>query len=377
MADAKGRLGEVAWVLAKLGIVGFGGPAAHIALMRQEMVIGRGWLTEPEFLDLLGAASVLPGPTSTQVGILLGKRRAGWAGLIVGGVCFIAPAMTIVTALAWAYVRWGTSTAGQGLLYGIKPVVIAIIGDALWGLARTAIKGRVALAAGGGAALAGYLAGANVLLVLLAVGGAVAVITNVRRNPPNLLAGIAAALPARSASGRPHPTLTAILVEFAKLGCVVFGSGYVLLAFLRRDLVGRHGWITTRQLLDAVSVGQFTPGPVFTTATFIGYLTSGVGGALVATLGIFAPSFLMMAGIAPLIPRLRAHPWPAAALDGINVAAIGLMAGVTLDLAGAGIVDAVTAVLSAATLALLVRFRPNSVWLVTAGAAIGLAHSLA
>jgi chromate transporter len=364
-------------VLAKLGIVGFGGPAAHIALMRQEMVTRRGWLTEPEFLDLLGAASVLPGPTSTQVGILLGKRRAGWAGLVVGGVCFIAPAMTIVTVLAWAYVRWGTSTPGQGLLYGIKPVVVAVIGHALWALARTAIKGRVVLAAGGAAALAGYLAGANVLLVLLAVGGAVALITTGRRHPPMLLAGVTTGLPSRPGGGRPHPTLVAILVEFSKLGCVVFGSGYVLLAFLRRDLVGQHGWITSRQLLDAASVGQFTPGPVFTTATFIGYLTAGVGGALVATFGIFAPSFAMMAGLAPLIPRLRARRWRAAALDGINVAAIGLMAGVTIDLARGGIVDVLTAVLGAATLALLVRFRLNSVWLVTAGAAVGLAHALA
>jgi chromate transporter len=364
-------------VLGKLGVIGFGGPAAHLALMRQEIVDRRGWLGGQEFLDLLGAASLLPGPTSTQVGILLSRRRAGWSGLVVGGVCFIAPSMVIVGTLAWAYVRWGTTVAGQGLLYGIKPVVIAIIAQALWGLSRFAVKGSILLAIGGLSALAGYLAGANVLLILVAVGAAVSLIANAHRPPPSLAAVVLPVVATSDAGGRHHPSLAAILAEFAKLGCIVFGSGYVLLAFLRRDLVGHHGWITTRQLLDAVSVGQFTPGPVFTTATFIGYLTAGFWGAVVATAAIFAPSFVMMAGLAPMVPRLRSRAWSASALDGINVAALGLMAGVTIDLAGSGIVDPLTALLGAVALALLFRFHPNSMWLLSAGAVVGLIHTLA
>jgi chromate transporter len=219
--------------------------------------------------------------------MLLGRRRAGWAGLVIGGACFITPAMIIVGALAWAYTRWGTTSAGQGLLYGIKPVVIAIIAQALWGLARTAIKGRVLLVGGGVAGFAAYLLGVNVLIVMVVVGGGVTLAVNIRY-PPRSLAGVLPVLSSKVAEVRHHPSLVAVLVEFAKLGCVVFGSGYVLLAFLRGDLVGHNGWITSRQLLDAVSIGQFTPGPVFTTATFIGYLSAGIGGAVAATAGIFA-----------------------------------------------------------------------------------------
>lgn len=376
------HLREVALVLFKLGVIGFGGPAAHLALMRQEMVERRKWLSEQEFLDLIGSASVLPGPTSTQVGILLGKKRAGWPGLVVGGVCFIAPAMVIVCVLAWAYTRWGTTSAGAGLLYGIKPVVIAIVVQAIVGLIRGAVKGRVLLALGGVVSFASYLAGANVLIVMVAVGLAVTLVDNLPRSDHSV-AGLVPALGAvpamseRVVQVRYHPSLLAVFGEFLKLGCIVFGSGYVLLAFLRGDLVGAHGWITSRQLLDAVSVGQFTPGPVFTTATFIGYLSAGLTGALVATVAIFAPSFVMMAGLAPLVPQLRRWRWSASALDGVNVAALGLMAGVTVDLARTGIVDPLTGVLAAVTFAVLVRFRPNSMWVLVVGAVIGTLHAFA
>jgi len=378
-----GHLPEVAGVMLKLGFIGFGGPAAHLALMRQEMVVRRKWLSEQDYLDLIGTASVLPGPTSTQVGILLGRRRAGWPGLVVGGVCFIAPAMVIVCVLAWAYTRWGTTTAGSGLLYGIKPVVVAIIVQALYGLARTAVKGRLLLALGGAAAFAAFLAGVDVLVVMAGVGAAVTLSDNLHHPERPSVAAVMPAisvLPALSekvAQVRYHPSLLAVLGEFLKLGCIVFGSGYVLLAFLRGDLVGHHGWITSRQLLDAVSVGQFTPGPVFTTATFIGYLSAGLTGAIVATVAIFAPSFVMMAGLSPIVPRLRKWPWSASALDGVNVAALGLMAGVTVDLARTGIVDPLTGVLGALTLVVLVRFHPNSMWVLGAGAAVGLLHAFA
>jgi chromate transporter len=346
--------------------------------MREETVVRRDWLSEPEFLDLMGAASVLPGPTSTQVGMLLGKRRAGWPGLVLGGVCFIAPAMLIVSVLAWAYVRWGGSVAGTGLLYGIKPVVIAIVARALVALVRTAVKGRALLVAGAVGALCAYLAGIDALVVLAVACLVVTVATNVRG--PALSVVVLPPLRAVSttvSSIRHHPTLAAVFAEFLKLGCIVFGSGYVLLAFLHRDLVGTHGWITSRQLLDAVSVGQFTPGPVFTTATFIGYLTAGYAGAVVATVAIFLPSFVMIAFLAPLVPRLRAWAWTAAALDGINVAALGLMAGVTIDLARTGIPDPLTGALALLAFAVLLRFRINPVILLSAGGLVGLLHAVA
>jgi chromate transporter len=363
----------VALVFGKLGVVGFGGPAAHLVLMREEMVVRREWLSEPEFLDLMGAASVLPGPTSTQVGMLLGKRRAGWPGLVLGGVCFIAPAMLIVSVLAWAYLRWGGTVAGTGLLYGIKPVIIAIVARALLSLVRTAVEGRAPLVAGAVGALCAYLAGIDALVILAVACVVVTFGTNVREPAASLVA-----LPFfRSASItvssiRHHPTLAAVFAEFLKLGCVVFGSGYVLLAFLHRDLVGTHGWITSRQLLDAVSVRQFTPGPVFTTATFIGYLTAGYAGAVVATVAIFLPSFVMIAFLAP---RLRAWVWTAAALDGINVAALSLMAARD-DLARTGIPDPLTGALALLAFAVLLRFRMNSVILLSAGGLVGLLHAV-
>ncbi len=383
---ASAALREVVAVMAKLGVIGFGGPAAHLALMRDEAVVKRTWVSEPEFLDLVGAASALPGPTSTQVSMLLGKRRAGWAGLIVGGGCFILPAMLIVLGLAVAYEHWGTTVGATGVLYGIEPIVIAIVAQAVWSLSRTAVRGRVLLATCGVAAGAVYLAGANVLFALVGVAVLVMLVDNRRR----LASGMSAFLPVVafplsvhpiSVAGngvrvRPSPRLLEILFEFLKLGCVVFGSGYVLLAFLRRDLVTDYHWISTRQLLDAVAVGQFTPGPVFTTATFVGYLVGGFGGALVATLGIFVPSFVMMTVLAPLLPRLRRSPWTSSALDGLNAAAVGLMAGVGIDLGRSAIVDPLTGALAAAALAVLVWRKANTVTVLAAGAIIGLVHAL-
>jgi chromate transporter len=286
--------------------------------------------------------------------------------------------MLIVSVLAWAYVRWGGSVAGTGLLYGIKPVVIAIVARALVALVRTAVKGRALLVAGAVGALCAYLAGIDALVVLAVACLVVTVATNVRG--PALSVVVLPPLRAVSttvSSIRHHPTLAAVFAEFLKLGCIVFGSGYVLLAFLHRDLVGTHGWITSRQLLDAVSVGQFTPGPVFTTATFIGYLTAGYAGAVVATVAIFLPSFVMIAFLAPLVPRLRAWAWTAAALDGINVAALGLMAGVTIDLARTGIPDPLTGALALLAFAVLLRFRINPVILLSAGGLVGLLHAVA
>ena len=369
-------LRDVVAVMAKLGVIGFGGPAAHLALLREETVVKRHWVSEQEFLDLLGAASALPGPTSTQVSMLLGKRRAGWAGLIVGGACFIAPAMLIVLGLAVAYEHWGTTVAASGLLYGVKPVVIAIVVQAVWSLMRTAVHGRIALALAAVAVAAIYLANGNTLLALLGVALVVMLFDNRRRL--GMRSGAFLPLIVLGSTGRVRhaPGLVEVFLEFLKLGCVVFGSGYVLLAFLRADLVNDLHWITTRQLLDAVAVGQFTPGPVFTTATFVGYLVGGVGGALLATLGIFLPSFVLMSIVAPLVPRLRRSSYTSAALDGLNAGAVGLMAGVSVELGRSALVDPLTVVLAIVALLALVRGKASSVSLLAAAAVIGLVHAL-
>jgi len=365
-------LGELASYFLRLGTVAFGGPAAHIAMMEDQVVRRRAWLTRQAFLDLLAAANLLPGPSSTELAIFIGYRRGGWRGLIVAGLCFILPASVIVTGLAWAYVRFGSLPGVAGVLYGVKPVVIAVVLNALVGLGRTALKSRwlvvVSLVA-----LAAAAYGVSVLPVL-ALGAILGALPQLR--PRETRAGTAWLAPgtAIAATVAAGPVgLWPLLFVFLKVGAVVFGSGYVLLAFLHDDLVQRLGWLTERQLLDAVAVGQVTPGPVFTTAAFIGYLLAGVPGALVATIGIFLPSFVFVAASGPLLPRLRKSPIAGAALDGVTVASLALMAVVTWALARSALVDRSTIAVAIASLVLLVRLRINSAWLVLAGAALGLA----
>jgi chromate transporter len=376
------RIGEVARVFLKLGTLGFGGPAAHVAMMRDEVVLRRGWVTEQEFLDALGTTSVIPGPGSTQMAIYLSRRRAGWWGLVVGGICFILPAVTIVLALAWAYVKYGTTDIGRGLLYGMTPVVIGIIADAVLGLARVAIR-SVRLAVLGALVIAGYFAGVNVLLLLLGAGAIELAVRNAHRFRPRGTTAIALlVLPLVTGSSVRVPgavrgvALRDVFFEFLKLGVVVFGSGYVLFAFLQRDLVDHLHWLTARQLVDAVSVGQVTPGPVFTTATFVGYLVAGFWGGVAATFGIFLPSFLIVAAFGWLVPVLRRSPWTAAALDGVNAAAVGLMAAVTWDLGTTAVVDTLTALLAAGAFVVMVWRRPNFVWLLAVGAVVGVVHTV-
>jgi chromate transporter len=366
---------EVALLMGKLGVIAFGGPAVHVAMLRDEVVERRGWLDDRDFLDLFGAVSVLPGPTSTQLAIVLSRRRAGWVGLVVGGSCFIAPAMLIVLGIAWAYTRYRATPTGGGVLNGVEPVVVAVVVVALWQLARVALTKRWYAVVGAGA-IAAYFAGLNVLIPLVAGGIIVAVVAN-RHRPigGHGLTGVLPTLPA-AVVGKTRPHLVAVLGEFAKLGVVVFGSGYVLLAFLRADLVGHLHWLTQRQVLDAVAAGQVTPGPVFTTATFVGYLVGGVPAALVATAGIFVPSFLMVAALEPFVGRIRRSPWLGSALDGITVAALGLMAAVTVDLGRTAVHDALTGILAVGALAVVIRWKPNAVWLVAAGATVGAVHAL-
>ena len=375
MDDQRTSLRELALLFLRLGATAFGGPAAHVAMMQDEVVRRRRWLTEERFLDLLGATNLIPGPNSTEMAIHIGWDRRRWAGLVVAGVAFIVPAMLITAALGWAYVRYGTVPSARWLLYGVKPVILAVVAQALWGLAPRAARTPRLRALGAAAVILSALWGHEIAILLGS--GAVGLLTS-RARPvgeapvrgwfPLLPLGPAVAVGAASGA-----TLPSLFWVFLKTGSVLFGSGYVLLAFLRADLVQRLGWLTEAQLLDAIAIGQVTPGPVFTTATFIGYLLAGPGGALVATLGIFLPAFVFVALSGPLVPRLRASARAAAFLDGVNVASLALMAVVTAQLGRAALVDLPTVALAVVSAALLLRYRINSTWLVLGGAGLGWA----
>jgi chromate transporter len=388
-----GSLRELALFFLRLGVTAFGGPAAHIAIMEDELVRRRKWLSREKFLDLLGASNLIPGPSSSELAIHIGYLRAGWAGLLVGGGCFIFPAALLVGGIAWAYVRFGHLPAVAALLYGVKPVVVAVILQALWGLGRTAVKSW-------GLAIAGILcvvlsfAQVNVLFILFGTGAILAGIDVASRNRAgNQSAGMMVLIStwrgARTALARIFPWAGAagvaavipgmwpLFLVFLRIGSIVFGSGYVLLAFLRTDLVVHRAWVTDAQLVDAVAIGQVTPGPVFTTATFLGYLLRGPAGAVVATVGIFLPAFILVAVSGPLIPMLRRSATAGVFLDGVNVASLALMATVSYQLGRSAIVDWHTAGLAITSAVLLLRVRVNSAWLVLGGAVIGIAVRLA
>lgn len=375
VSRAKSSLGEILMLFLRLGLTAFGGPAAHIVLMEREAVQRRAWMSRERFLDLVGACNLLPGPSSTQVAMALGYSRAGWAGLAIAGSCFILPASGATLGLAWAYVRYGSLPQAQGLLYGAKPVMVAIIVQAVWNLGRMAFR-RWQLALAGLACFAAVLAGAPAILVLL-VSGSITLLAAWRHTRRAAAMGIAW-LPIGLGGAAASAGLASIFFVFLKLGVVVFGSGYVLLAFLKSELVDRLHWITGPQLLDAITAGQLTPGPVFATATFLGYLVHSWTGAAVATAGIFLPSFLMAGLVGALAGRIRKSKLAAAFLDGVNAAAIALMASVAIVLGQGTLVDGWTWALGLISAALLVRYKVNATWLILAGAALGiLLHSLA
>jgi chromate transporter len=380
---------ELAGLFLRLGATAFGGPAAHIAMMLDEVVRRRRWLDEQRFLDLLGATQLIPGPNSTEMALHIGWERRRGAGLLVAGAAFILPAMLITGACAWVYQRFGRLPSGSAVLYGVKPVIVAVVIQAIWSLWPKAARTTPLRWLGGAAALAAAL-GVNELLLLFSAGVAAVLIqrparadsgtgsgtgsdaasgqTTVRHVVPLPLLGTAGVVATSAAV-----TLPSLFWVFLKIGSVLFGSGYVLIAFLRTDLVERLGWLDEAQLIDAVAIGQITPGPVFTTATFIGYVLAGPSGALVATLGIFLPAFVFVALSGPLVPRLRASKTAAAALDGVNVASLALMVVVTLQIARTAIVDGWTLLLAILSALALLRFKPNSTYLVLGGAAAGLA----
>ncbi len=372
-------LREIAFVFLKLGTVAFGGPAAHLAMMEEEFVRRLRWITQAEFLDRLATANLIPGPSSTEVAIFVGQLKRGWRGLIVAGVCFIIPAAVIVALIAWAYVRFGSLPKVEGVFSAIKPAVVAIVIQALGKLGRTGVRTPLLALIAGCAAVLSFVGVSPVLVLVLA--GLLSALNLALKNRLLVsgafpkLAGlpkiIGAAIAVGSLAASFPVGLGRLFLSFLKIGAVVFGSGYVLLAFLQTEFVEHLHWLTDKQLIDAVAVGQFTPGPVFTTATFIGYVVAGWRGAVVATVGIFLPGFVLVAASGPLIPRLRRSPMAAAALDGVVAGSLALMAVVTWQLGKASIVDWKTLAVFAVSLILLLRFRLNSVFVIAVAAVAG------
>ena len=366
---------SLAAIFLRIGLTAFGGPAGHIAIMRDEFVRRRGWLDDPAFIDLIGAANLIPGPTSTELAMHIGHRRAGGAGLVVAGLAFLLPAVLIVAVLAWLYLEQGRRPEVTALLAGIAPVVVAIVAHAGWSIARTTLRSpvHVALLAG---SVAAVVAGVSEIAVLLGA-GALSVGLVAALGGRNMAIGMAAWAwpPVAAAAAVAVATPVLILAAFLKIGAVLFGSGYVLVALLRSELVDGLGWITETQLVDAVAVGQATPGPLFSTATFIGYLVGGPLGAVAATVGVFLPAFVAVAVSIPILDRLRTSVRARAFLDGVNAAAVGLLGVVAVQLAIAGVRDLVGVVALLATFTLLLR-GVGTGWLIAAGAAIGITRWL-
>lgn len=355
-------------IFLRLGTTAFGGPAAHIALMEEEFVRRRLWLKHEEFLDLLGATNLIPGPNSTEMAIHVGYKMRGYAGLLTAGTAFILPAFLLVWVMAWFYVEYGKLPALQNIFHAVKPVVLAVIAQAIWNLAKSALKDRwlVFLAA---IALVMYLIWGNELLILPLVAAMNVILHAKPGKGPGLSAALILLFPGLRAFGAGQSP-TEVFSYFTKIGAVLFGSGYVLIAFLQSDLVAERQWLTQQQLVDAIAVGQFTPGPVFTTATFVGYLEAGHLGAIAATLGIFAPAFFFVALSAPLIPKLRGWCWTSPVLDGLNAASLSLMAGAATVLARDSF-SPYGAIVFVLSFTVLLRYKINSVWLILTAAGLG------
>ncbi|MGA0862769.1 MAG: chromate efflux transporter [Ilumatobacteraceae bacterium] len=356
-------LADLARVFLRLGVTGFGGPAAHIAMMREEFVGRRGDFDDNDFASMIGAVNLVPGPNSTELAMHIGQRRAGGKGLAIAGVAFIVPAVLLVGALSWLYEMHGTNPAVVDVRWGVLPVIVAIVAHATWALGTSTLRSGVPFVVAAIATVS-LLLGINELLVLIA-GGALSTATAWKPRGAQFSAWLTMVAVVADAS------LHRVFFVFLEIGAVLYGSGYVLVAFLEGRIVDHLGWLTTQQVLDAVAIGQITPGPVFSTATFIGWQVAGVWGATAATVGIFAPSFLFVAFLGRIIDWLRRHPSGARFLDGVTAASLGLMAGALVRLAGAAFVDLVTGVIGLVSVVLLVTKRASTTALVTAGVALG------
>ena len=344
-------LKEIALLFLKLGFIAFGGPAAHIAMMEDEVVTKRKWMSRQHFLDLVGATNLIPGPNSTEMAIHCGFHHAGFAGLIVAGICFIGPAAILTGFLAYFYVAYGNIPEIEPFFFGIKPAVIIIILSAVYKLGQKALK-TFLLGLIGTAVLIASLLGMNEVFAILS-GGIVGMLiiyfkNRIKGNSLNslipLFSNLKLKLPLASFLAFTSTTISSIsllklFLIFLKIGAILFGSGYVLVAYLDGELVKNLGWLTADQLIDAIAIGQFTPGPVLSTATFIGYQIKGFGGAVVATLGIFLPSFFFVAILNPIIPKLRQSKLAAGFLDAVNISAVSIMISATIHLSKQVLVD--------------------------------------
>ncbi|MEO7094080.1 MAG: chromate efflux transporter [Polyangiales bacterium] len=386
VTTGSGRLRELVLIFLRLGTVAFGGPAAHVAMMRAELVEKRGWLTDERFLDLYAATNLIPGPNSTELAMHIGRERAGWPGLLVAGSCFIVPAALITSGFAYIYTRYGALPALDDVFYGVKPTVLAIVAAAIVKLARPTLK-RLAHFLVGAALLACALSGRVHELVVLALGALAGLLWMRRRveppkpaAPEHLRDGVETTTklpslvwaPALLGTPAVAPTAAKLGLVFLKIGSILFGSGYILLAFLERDFVDT-GWLTQQQLLDLVAIGQFTPGPVFTTATAIGWFLGGPSGAAAATIGIFFPAFVLVALTHGLLGRLRASPTLSGLLDGVNVASLVLMAAVMVSLGRGALVSWPAIVIAVVATIAALRTKWNPTWFLVGGALVGLA----
>lgn len=373
-------LKEVALLFLRIGATAFGGPAAYIAIMQREMVRRRHWVNDQGFLDMVGVTNLIPGPNATEMALYLGLVRAGWPGYIVAGLLFIIPGVLATLAIAWVYVAYGSLPEVGWILYGVKPVVIVIVIQALWDLGRKGVKGPLT-AIVGAAVIALYLYGFNEIALLFAGAGVVVLFQSGRRFWKHKLSvllvspWLKAPLSVLSLGAVPF-SQTTLFLTFLKIGALIYGSGYVLLAFFNSEFVVRLGWLTHQQLLDAIAVGQITPGPVASSATFVGYLMGGWPSALLATLAFFLPSFFFVALVSRILPWLRKSWWSGAFLDGVNVASLGLMVAVTWQLGRAGVVDWFTIALAVVALLLIFRFKVSSTWLILGGAGLGVVYKL-
>ena len=373
-------LKEVALLFLRLGATSFGGPAVYIAIMQRETVRNRHWLNDQEYLDMVGAANIIPGPNATEMALYLGLVRAGWLGYAAAGILFILPGMLATLVLAWVYVAYGSLPQVGWVLYGVKPIVIAIVVQALWDLGRKAVKNPIT-AVVGIAVVIFYFLKLNEITLLFAGASLVLLFYSgrhlLKRGLQALVLSPILKIPALIVSAVSIPfSQTTLFLTFLKIGSVLYGSGYVLVAFFNSEFVQRLGWITHHQLLDAIAVGQITPGPVASSATFIGYLMGGWQSALLATLAFFIPSFIFVALISRVMPYLRKKWWTGAFLDGVNVASLGLMAAVTWELGRAGVIDWFTIGLTIAALLLVFKYKVNSTWLILGGALLGIAYKL-
>jgi len=375
--DTPNKLKELALLFLRLGITAFGGPPAHIAMMHDEVVQRRKWLDEQQFLDLMGATNLIPGPNSTQMALHMGYSRAGWRGMLVSGSCFIIPAAFLVLLLTWLYVQYGTTTYAETLFYGIKPVIIAIVLQALFMLGKKAVKG-VLTSIVAIAVVAGYFYGINEILLIFLGGLVVMLLRNYKSFSGTQMFSFVAPLIGINlvALQAKEMALSTLFLTFFKIGAVLYGSGYVLLAFLEADFVQTLGWISTQQLIDVVAIGQVTPGPLFTTATSVGYLVAGFKGAALATVAIFLPSFIFVPLVNSVVPKLRNSLLAGAALDGVNAASLGLMAAVSIQLARVSLIDPLTIIIAIISAAALFFLRINSTWLIAGGGIVGLIYGL-